>query len=290
MWAHKAWVGRYFAATTKAGEELASYATWCPAVEGNTTFYASPTTATIARWAELAPEDFRFCFKLPRDITHDRKLRNSNDLVRAFLALLEPLADRLGPLQIQLPASFGPEDLGSFENFLISLPSDFAFATEVRHPAFFAGGLAEAPFDAILERQGVDRVILDSRALFATPPVTPEEHDAWRNKPRLPVRPHATASQPIVRLIGERHIERSLIVWRSWVPKLAGWLAEGRQPFVFTHTPDNVVAPELARRFWSEVCATVDDLAPLPVPERVTTQLDLWAADDPTDDHEPKPG
>lgn len=286
MWAHKAWADRYFPATTKSGEELAAYSTWCTAVEGNTTFYATPAATTIARWAELAPPEFRFCFKLPREITHDRKLRNADSLLTDFVTLLEPLADRLGPLQIQLPASFGPTDIDALGAFLTSLPSGLAFAVEVRHRAFFAGGPAEAPLDALLERHGIDRVILDSRALFATAPETPKEHEAWRNKPRLPVRPHATGTRPIVRLIGERDVERSVAVWRSWLPKLGAWLADGHEPYVFTHTPDNVAAPELARRFWAEVCATVDALVPLPEPQRTSSQLDLWE----TKPHETKPG
>jgi len=276
MWAHKSWVGQWFPADTRPGEELAAYATWCSAVEGNTTFYATPSPPTVARWVELAPTDFRFCFKLPREITHDRKLRDAGPVLTDFLHRLEPLADRLGPLQIQLPASFGPDDLPVLASFLGQLPAATAFAVEVRHPAFFAGGRAEAPLDALLEQHQVDRVILDSRALFATPPTTPEGHEAWQNKPRLPVRPHATASHPIVRLIGELDIERNLVLWRGWIPKLATWLAEGREPFVFTHTPDNVVAPDLARRFWQEVRGAVDGLVALPAPLRGASQLDLW--------------
>jgi hypothetical protein len=47
---------------------------------------------------------------------------------------------------------------------------------------------------------------------------------------------------------------------------VAGWLAEGRSPTVFVHTPDNVEAPGLARRFHDDVRALVPDLAPLPEP------------------------
>jgi hypothetical protein len=49
---------------------------------------------------------------------------------------------------------------------------------------------------------------------------------------------------------------------------VAGWLREGRSPTVFIHTPDNVDAPELARRFHDEVRALVPEVKPLqePVP------------------------
>ena len=68
MWAHRPWVGRFYPAGLRSGSELPYYATWCNAVEGNTTFYAEPSAATVARWLDQTPADFRFAFKLPRTI------------------------------------------------------------------------------------------------------------------------------------------------------------------------------------------------------------------------------
>ena len=48
MWANRDWVGRSLPADTPAGRELDAYARVVNAVEGNTTFYATPDTATIA--------------------------------------------------------------------------------------------------------------------------------------------------------------------------------------------------------------------------------------------------
>ena len=47
---------------------------------------------------------------------------------------------------------------------------------------------------------------------------------------------------------------------------VAGWLREGRSPTVFLHTPDNVDALELARRFHDDVRARVPEVEPLPEP------------------------
>ncbi|MDG2112711.1 MAG: DUF72 domain-containing protein, partial [Actinomycetota bacterium] len=54
MWVNRDWVGRQFPADTPRGRELAAYSRWCTAVEGNTTFYAVPGEAAVARWAEQA--------------------------------------------------------------------------------------------------------------------------------------------------------------------------------------------------------------------------------------------
>lgn len=276
MWANRLWAGSCFPRSTRPGEELQHYVSWCTSVEGNTTFYSLPSTQTVAKWCESAPETFRFCFKLPRTITHERRLRNADAELAEFLSVIEPLGLRIGPVQIQLPATFEPDDLDVLAGFLAAMPETFDWAVEVRHDEFFAGGAAEAPLDDLLSSRGVNRVMLDSRALFAVRPITPEEHEAWENKPRLPVRPVATAQEPLVRIIGQSDGAVTREFWQSWVPVVARWLGEGLRPHVFVHTPDNLIAPQLAREFWADVAALHPDLTPLPEPITDTEQLDLF--------------
>jgi len=276
MWANRVWVGSCFPRATRPGEELEQYVSWCTTVEGNTTFYSLPAPATLAKWVDATPETFRFCFKLPRTITHERRLRNVEVELAEFLTLIEPLGSRIGPVQIQLPATFEPGDVDVLAAFLRSTPQSLDWAVEVRHEDFFAGGPAEAPLDDLLASRGVNRVMLDSRALFAARPITPEEHDAWEKKPRLPVRPVATADQPLVRIIGQSDGVATREFWQSWVPVVARWLAEGHRPHVFVHTPDNAIAPHLAREFWADVAAVHSDLTPLPEPIIDSEQLDLF--------------
>ena len=284
MWAHRPWIGRFFPSETRPGTELVPYARWCPAVEGNTTFYALPSESTIANWAEQAPPWFRFCFKFGSDITHDRRLRNTEDLVAATLRRFEPLGERLGPIQIQLPGTFGPDDLGALDTFLHTLPLDLDVAVEVRHPAFEADAPAERPLNDLLVHHGADRVLLDSRALFAVPPRTPEAREAWERKPRLRIRPVATGRFPIVRLIGGDDPEPLDETLESWIPRLVGWLQRGTTPYLFIHTPSNDDGPALARDAHDRVAkaylaATGDDLAPLPdnAEHRAPTQDGLFA-------------
>ena len=76
MWAHRPWVGKWYPQTTRPGTELSFYAKLCNAVEGNTTFYAEPSAENVQRWHDQTPSDFRFLFKLAREITHDRRLND----------------------------------------------------------------------------------------------------------------------------------------------------------------------------------------------------------------------
>ena len=272
MWANREWVGSFFPEDTPPGRELDAYGRVCNAVEGNTTFYATPSAGAVHRWREATPEGFRFVFKLPKEVTHDQRLRDVESLVSAFVARLEPLSDRLGPVLVQLPATFGPTDLEVLASFLRTRPSGFAWAVEVRHPAFHAGGAAERPLNDLLHGHGVDRVVLDSRPLFDGPRQTHDEIEAFEKKPRLPVRAVATADQPIVRFIGQTNASANPPYWEPWVDRVGRWLDDGRRPIVFVHTPDNRAAPGLCREFHEAVRRLRPSTPPLPPSPPVGTQ------------------
>lgn len=266
MWANRAWVGRYFPAGTRTGHELAEYATWCPAVEGNTTFYALPANDTVRKWVDMTPTSFRFLFKVPKSITHDRHMRGTDAELTAFLRLLEPLGERLGPFSIQLPPSFGPGDLGLLAAFLRRAPRHVTWSVEVRHPDFFDGGRAHLALDRLLVDNAAERIILDTRTLFSSPPTDAAESDGWRKKPRVPVIPVAIGASPIVRFIGRTSAAETVAGWQPWLVVLDDWIAEGRTPTMFVHTPDNAIAPELVRLLHQQASARIAGLQPLPSP------------------------
>ena len=264
MWTNSHWPGRSIPKSTPPGGELAAYSALVEAVEGNTTFYALPTVEVAQRWADSTSDDFRFMFKFSKEITHERKLRNCADQVGAFFRALEPCLEKMDPIAIQLPASFGPESVDVLDGFMSSLPQTNRYAVEVRHLGFFDGGSNERALNDLLAARGADRIIFDSRAVFAGPRVTPAEHEAFENKPRLPVRAVATSATPIVRVIGQTAAETNPEFWAPWITTVARWLRDGRSPIVFIHTPDNAVALDLAREFYDEVREVIPELAAQP--------------------------
>ncbi|HEY8544188.1 MAG TPA: DUF72 domain-containing protein [Acidimicrobiales bacterium] len=267
MWAHKAWQGRFLPEGLRRADQLPAYATWCTAVEGNTTAYGLPSAATVAAWAEETPPEFRFLFKLPQVITHQRRLRHAEAELREVVDLLAPLGERAEVLAVQLPAGFGPGDLGVLSAFLARVPPGHRYAVEVRHPAFFDGGPADRALTQLLADRGAEWTTFDTTTLFAHPPTSDAEREAWSSKPRLPRRPVAIGDRPVVRYLGRDDVEATVEGWQPWVPVVAGWLAEGRSPTVFVHTPDNDEALGLARRFHDEVRAAAPvEVAPLPEP------------------------
>ncbi|WP_412753758.1 DUF72 domain-containing protein [Krasilnikovia sp. M28-CT-15] len=266
MWNLKSWQGRFLPPRLAAPERLRHYAAWCNAVEGNTTFYATPAPEAVASWAEQTPADFRFVLKLPRVITHERRLTGAEAELGAFLDAVAPLGPRAHALWVQLPGSFTPADTATLARFLRTLPRTHRYAVEVRHPAFFTDARAARRLEDSLAPVAAEWIPFDTTAFFASPPTSDAEREAWTNKPRMPLRTHALTDRPIVRYLGRDDTARTVAGWQRWVGVVAGWLAQGRTPTVFLHTPDNADAPGLARRFHDEVRARVPGLEPLPDP------------------------
>jgi uncharacterized protein YecE (DUF72 family) len=266
MWTYAPWQGRYLPRALSPRDRLSAYATWCNAVEANTTFYATPTIDTVKSWAAQTTPNFRFILKLPRTVTHERRLADADEPLRAFLTAIEPLGPRAHALWIQLPPSFSPAGLGALTGFLSGLPREYRYCVEVRHRAFFDDPRSEQQLEQALGAVGAEWLTFDTTTLFDGSPLSAAEREAWTKKPRLPRRSRALTSHPVVRFIGRDDPARTVAGWQPWLDIVAGWLREGRSPTVFIHTPDNVDALELARRFHGQVRARMPEVEPLPEP------------------------
>jgi uncharacterized protein YecE (DUF72 family) len=262
MWANPEWRGSLY---PPGGGGLEEYARVFSAVEGNTTFYSgAPRAETVAAWARQAPPGFRFCFKLPAALTHERRLAGIEAELGGFLEALAPLHDRLGPMMVQLPRDFGLDELPRLAALLGRWPRQLPCAVEVRHPEFFHKGAAEVALNRLLISHGVDRVMLDVRPLFSTPAEAhPGLARAQREKPRRPLHVLSTGGRPLVRFIGHLDAAINERYFTPWIQRLILWIKQGKTPYLMVHTPDNRQAPELARRLLAAV-AEQHPLPPLP--------------------------
>ncbi|WGZ95778.1 MAG: DUF72 domain-containing protein [Candidatus Thiothrix putei] len=263
LWANAHWKGSLFRADAKPAAFLAQYAQVFNAVEGNTTFYSVPSVDMVQRWLAATPESFRFSFKFPRTITHQHQLLHVAKETQEFLQRMQPLGQRLSGLMVQLPATFAPDSLSMLETFLRSLPGDYRYAVEVRHPAFFTDKVARTTYNGVLESLGVDRVIFESRPLHAAPALDVATREAQSRKPRLPVQLDTTAQQPVLRYIGHPVLEANHAWLDRWGAQTARWIGEGKCPRIFLHTPDNTLAPALAQMFHYQLQQRLSGLADL---------------------------
>lgn len=263
-WGMKSWIGRLFPKGTKQKDFLGHYAQVFNTVEGNTTFYALPKVDTVTRWNAETPDSFRFCFKFPKKITHEKLLKNATDYVEGFLHRVAPLGDKLGTLMVQLPPRYGFKQLSRLGEFLDALPSDFHYGVELRNTVFFNGDEEQrAAFDLLAERN-VDIVTMDARGLHASD--NPAVAEVQRRKPNNPIVMRATGPRPIVRVVPHDDFEAGLPFIAPWLDQLTTWISEGRQPYLFMHAPDDTFAPGNAYRFHELLSERLDvgTLPPLP--------------------------
>jgi uncharacterized protein YecE (DUF72 family) len=133
---------------------LARYARALTAAEVNSSFHRSHRLDTWGRWARSVGPSFRFSAKLPKTISHERRLVGCGELVAAFLAEVGMLGEKLGPLLLQLPPSFAWDEplVGAF----LDLLAEHVVVVEPRHASWF-----EDEVDAFLAARRIARVAAD---------------------------------------------------------------------------------------------------------------------------------
>jgi uncharacterized protein YecE (DUF72 family) len=139
------------------GSHLARYASRFPVAEINSSFHRPHRPSTWARWAGEVPPHFRFCAKLPRTITHERRLADADDLLDTFLGEAGALGEKLSCLLVQLPPSLQLDPHVATRFFAaLRARTEAGIACEPRHASWFTD---EA--DALLAEMGVARVAAD---------------------------------------------------------------------------------------------------------------------------------
>ncbi|HMQ30087.1 MAG TPA: DUF72 domain-containing protein [Chloroflexaceae bacterium] len=270
VWAYKDWGGELFPPGSRSADFLRLYSRRLSTVEGNTTFYAVPRPDVVARWAAETPAGFRFCFKLPREVSHEGPLDAQLEPTRAFVERMAPLGERLGPFFLQLPPGYSADRLADLERWLQGWPGGHRVAVEVRHADWYAAP-GEAALMALLERYGAGRVLMDVRPLGAGP-LPGAEDDLQRardNKPDVPLHPLHSGGLALVRYIGHPDLALNGPFLDEWAGRVAAWLAEGTTVYFFCHCPDERLSPRICRTFHARLARLVE-LPPLG-----------WGADEP---------
>ncbi|HLL30218.1 MAG TPA: DUF72 domain-containing protein [Allosphingosinicella sp.] len=139
------------------GSSLERYSARFDCAEINSSFHRSHRPETWRRWAESVPGHFRFSAKLPREITHKRRLEDCSEPLAATLAEMAGLGPGLEILLVQLPPSLAFEPAVA-ETFFEGLRArwDRNVVCEPRHPSWF-----EAQPEALLDRLRIARVAAD---------------------------------------------------------------------------------------------------------------------------------
>jgi uncharacterized protein YecE (DUF72 family) len=216
-YSYKEWCGEFYPPKLPARAMLEHYARQLPSVEINNTFYRLPTVATIQGWRSQVPETFRFAVKMPRRVTHLKRLKDCGAELRALLTSLQALTPCLGPLLVQLPPYFRC-DSTVLAAFIDELPASCRAAFEFRHDSWLV-----AEVYRLLEARNLALVQSESASGFEPLP--------W------------TADWAYLRL---RRVDYTDDDLKRWLERLDASPAESA--YVFFKHEDAATGPKLAAR------------------------------------------
>ena len=237
-WQYKDWRGDFYLADLPTSRWLEFYADRFPAVENNGTFYRLAAPTTFEQWRERTRPGFVMAIKASRYLTHVRRLSEPAEPVSRLMTAAAGLADRLGPVLLQLPPT-----LRSNPAALASCLDEFArqfdrypklgsrrVCVEFRHPSWLTDDV-----QSILVRHNAALCWSDR----AGRPLGP----LWRTADWGYVRFHEGAAQP-----WPRYGQQSL---KSWLKRIGDSFAPGADVFAFFNNDQHGAAPadadELAR-------------------------------------------
>jgi uncharacterized protein YecE (DUF72 family) len=118
-WSYEDWRGPFYSAGLPMSRALDEYGKIFDTVEIDSTFYGVPRPSTLDAWAAQVPPDFLFSAKVPRAVTHERRLIGAGEAALEFGHLLrDRLGDRLGALLVQLPPDFSDAERAALDTFI----------------------------------------------------------------------------------------------------------------------------------------------------------------------------
>lgn len=216
----------------------------------DSTFYRTPSAATVKGWYEKTPPDFIFAAKVPQVITHEKVLVDCDAEWKNFLATMEILGDKLGPLLFQ----FGHFNNNAFKSagefltrlttFLKKLPKGYRFAVEIRNKNWL-----DARFAETLREHNVALALID-QSWMPRPWEMPSKFDL------------ITSDFTYVRWLGDRKgIEEVTKTWdktvidlredlTNWVEVFRQFVSRNLKVFAYANNHYAGHGPATVKLFW----------------------------------------
>jgi len=231
-WSYKDWQGIFYPKGLAAKDYLSYYSKVFNCVEIDSSFYRIPNQFMVTQWRNNTPDGFLFSPKLPKKITHENKLKNSESTLVYFYSVLSKLKGKLGPIAIQLPPSIklSTHD-ATMKEFISQLSPEFKHAIEFRHKSWFIPEVY-----SLLRKNNVAMV--------------------WSLNQYVDTPPEVTADFIYLRMVGDRELTEFSRVqkdrseemkrWATTVEKKAGRFESG---YIFFNNHFAGFSPESANEF-----------------------------------------
>ena len=131
------WKGNFYPEQLPARDYLNYYSKNLSAVEINSTFYRRPTLKTLEKWVHKTPENFKFFIKIPKTITHVKKLADTQNETSEFCNYISSgLKEKLAGFLFQFPPSFHYSE-DRLAQVLNTIDPEFLSVVEFRHSSWW---------------------------------------------------------------------------------------------------------------------------------------------------------
>ena len=245
------WAGSFYPKGMQPREYLSHYAKTFRTVEIDSTFYATPSEATVLNWYQRTPADFVFAVKVPQVITHEKVLQDCDREFEEFKSRMELLGEKLGPVLFQFPFFSGKhfrnvnEFVRRLELFLKKTQdTGWKIAIEIRNDKLLDGALRE-----MLRERNVALALTDTS--FLPRP--------WEMTAKYEL---MTADFVYVRWLGDRKdIEKKTATWdktvvdrredlRNWVELFRQFMKRDVKVYAYANNHYAGNGPNTVRLFW----------------------------------------
>lgn len=162
-WSYQHWKEVFYPHKLAATKWLPYYAGIFATTEINGSFYRLPSEDTVKKWVALVPDNFTFCPKMSRYLTHMKKLKEPEEPLERFFSVFNSMKQKIGPVLIQLPEMlrFNYEVAEQFYRLLRLQYSAYKFVLEVRH-----GSWLQEDSLTLMTKYNVGLVISQSGGFF----------------------------------------------------------------------------------------------------------------------------
>lgn len=237
-WGSKHWLGKLYPPKARPEELLQYYSQSFNCIELNTTHYGIPDDKTIMGWLSKVPNNFHFCPKIYKEISHGKTGLTDKTLLMHWLDFLNKMKGNLGPCFIQLHEMFSYQDKMLLFKFLESWPSEYKLTLELRHASWFQNGVVLPPLADYLNKKNIGLVITDVAG----------RRDVLHST--------VTTDWTMIRLIGNNMDQSDEDRLLEWSERIGEWQQAGvHDTYLFLHQPDDLMTLEfatLAQNIFSE--------------------------------------
>ncbi|GAA4899205.1 hypothetical protein GCM10023311_25540 [Flaviramulus aquimarinus] len=143
-------------------DELGYYSSQFNAIELNATFYRIFPAEQFSKWYDKTPKGFKFFPKLNQEISHWKRLNETQSVVENYLYNASNLKEKLGTIFLQMHSNFAPKDFDRVIHFVENWPKEIPLAIEFRHTNWYNDAAVAEDLYQLLEANNISNVIVDT--------------------------------------------------------------------------------------------------------------------------------